>query len=134
MKLLILPAFAILLIANAQAQAAVEKEKACTVNDMNGRWVSYQGAVLGNPHTGICKFKVANGLAQGECDFSVGFKGPFTGEIVVNPDCSADFAMDFNPASVVSDFQVQLHKDKKSFVGRWSNNFGVIGVTNAVKR
>jgi hypothetical protein len=113
---------------------AFASDKPCSINDLNGRWVSYQGAVLGNPHTGICKFKVANGLAQGECDFSVGFKGPFSGEVVVSPDCSATIAMDFNPTPVVSDFQVQLHKDKQSFVGRWSNNFGVIGVTNAVKR
>jgi hypothetical protein len=129
MKLSLLPALAVALAANAYAA-----DKPCALNDMNGHWVSYQGAILGNPHTGICKFKVANGLAQGECDFSVGFKGPFTGEVVVNPDCSADFAMDFAPVPVVSDFQVQLHKDKKSFVGHWENNHGVIGVTNAVKQ
>lgn len=129
MKISVLPLLVAAFTANAFAA-----DKPCTMHDLNGRWVSYQGAVLGNPHTGICKFKVANGLAQGECDFSVGFKGPFTGEVMVNPDCSADFAMDFNPAPVVSTFQVQLHKDKKSFVGRWENNFGVIGVTNAVKQ
>lgn len=119
----------------ALSSVAFAADKLCHSNDMNGRWVSYQGAVLGNPHTGICKFKVANGLAQGSCDFSVGFKGQFQGEVIVNTDCSANFVMDFNPgAPVVSDFQVQLHKDKQSFVGRWSNNFGVIGVTNAVKQ
>lgn len=132
MKLLILPALTILLSANTHA--TVEKEKGCTLNDMNGRWTSYQGAVLVNPHTGICTFKVANGLAQGDCDFSNGFKGPFQGEVVVNQDCSVNFDMDFAPVPVISKFQVQLHKDKKSFVGRWNNNFGVIGVTNAVKR
>ncbi len=113
---------------------ALASDKPCSMNDLNGRWVSYQGAVLVNPHTGICKFKVANGQAQGVCDFSTGFLGPFSGEVVVNRDCSATIAMDFNPIPVVSDFQVQLHKDKQSFVGRWSNNFGVIGVTNAVKQ
>ena len=117
------------------SSAATASDKSCNINDMNGHWVSYQGAVTQDrQHTGVCKFKVANGLAQGVCDFSTGFQGPFTGEVVVKPDCSADFAMDFKPAPVVSDFQVQLHRDKKSFVGRWSNNFGVIGVTNAVKR
>lgn len=130
MKQLTFVAFIFLLISNA----AIASDKSCHMNDMNGKWVSYQGAVLGNPHTGICKFKVANGLAQGECDFSVGFKGPFTGEVIVNPDCSAEFVMDFKPTPVVSGFQVQLHKDKKSFVGRWENNHGVIGVTNAVKQ
>lgn len=129
MKIIPLAVLSLLLAANAYAD-----KKHCKNNDMDGGWVSYQGAVLGNPHTGVCKFKVTNGLAQGNCEFSLGFKGPFTGEVVVNPDCSAVFAMDFNPmAPFVSDFQIQLHKDKKSFVGRWENNFGVIGVTNAVK-
>ncbi len=106
----------------------------CNINDLNGKWVAYQGAVLVNPHTGICKFNVANGLAQGACDFSNGFSGPFQGEVAISKDCSAKFDMNFASVPVISSFQVQLHKDKKSFVGRWSNNFGVIGVTNAVKR
>lgn len=72
MKLLILPALALLLATNAYAA-----DKFCTINDMNGNWRSYQGAVLVNPHTGVCDFKVANGLAQGTCDFSNGFQGPF---------------------------------------------------------
>jgi hypothetical protein len=131
MKLLILPALALLLTANAYAYAA---DKFCTINDMNGNWRSYQGAVLVNPHTGVCDFKVANGFAQGTCDFSNGFQGPFQGEVIVNKDCSVDFDMDFAPVPVISKFQIQLHKDKKSFVGRWVNNFGVMGVTNAVKR
>jgi hypothetical protein len=130
MKTIILAVLPLLLSTNVFAN-----NNQCKVNDMNGSWVSYQGAVLGNPHTGVCKFTVANGLAQGTCDFSLGFKGPFTGEVVVSRDCSAKFSMDFSPAApFVSDFQVQLHKDKQSFVGRWENNFGVIGVTNAVKR
>jgi hypothetical protein len=129
MKISILPLVVVAFTANAFAS-----DKPCSMNDLNGRWVSYQGAVLVNPHTGICKFKVANGLAQGVCDFSTGFQGPITGEVVVNRDCSATITMDFNPVPVVSNFQVQLYKDKQSFVGRWSNNFGVIGVTNAVKQ
>jgi hypothetical protein len=135
MKLSILPALAILLIANAQAQAAVEKEKVCSINDMNGRWTSYQGAVTpDHQHTGVCTFTVANGQAQGNCTFSTGFQGPFQGEVVVNKDCSANFTTDFNPIPVVANFQVQLHKDKESFVGRFINSAGVVGVTNAVKR
>lgn len=129
MKFFILSALALLF-----STTAYSEDKPCGINDMNGRWVSYQGAVLVNPHTGICKFKVVDGLAQGDCGFSGGFKGPFQGKVVVNPDCSVDFDMDFAPAPVVSIFQIQLHKDKKSFVGRWSNNYGVIGITNAVKR
>ncbi len=113
---------------------AFANSKMCSINDMNGLWIAYQGAVLTNPHTGVCKFNVANGLAQGTCNFSNGFTGPFQGPVIVNKDCSAEVQMDFAPAPVVSDFQVQLHKDRNSFVGRWSNNFGVIGVTNAVKR
>lgn len=131
MKLYIQCLLALLAFAGAQANA---DSKACHINDLNGHWTAYQGAVLVNPHTGVCNFTIANGLAQGNCDFSNGFQGPFKGEVVVNKDCSANFEMDFDPVPVVSSFQVQLHKDKKSFVGRWSNNFGVIGVTNAVKR
>jgi hypothetical protein len=132
MKLLIITTLSILF--STSVQATEEKEKDCNINAMNGRWTSYQGAVLGNPHTGICDFKVANGLAQGTCDFSTGFQGPFTGEVVVNKDCSATLDMDFAPVPVISMFQIQLHKDKQSFVGRWKNNHDVIGVTNAVKR
>ncbi len=121
-------AILILLFSNA-----VNADQKCNMNELNGNWIAYQGAVLVNPHTGVCKFNVANGLAQGTCDFSNGFVGPFQGEVIVNKDCSAKFDMNFAPVPVISNFQVQLHKDKKSFVGRWSNNFGVIGVTNAVK-
>lgn len=123
----------ILLTALASSNSYAQP-KFCNINDMNGHWTAYQGAVLVNPHTGICNFKIINGLAQGNCDFSTGFKGPFQGEVVVNKDCSATFQMDFAPVPVISNFQVQLHKDKNSFVGRWSNNFDVLGVTNAVKR
>lgn len=131
MKLLIFPVLALLLTTNAYASEG----KGCSINDMNGRWTSYQGAVTADrQHTGICKFTVANGQAQGTCDFSNGFQGPFQGEVVVNKDCSANFAMDFTPVPVVANFQVQLHKDKQSYVGRFANNHGVEGVTNAVKR
>jgi hypothetical protein len=130
MKYLTLVAIALSVVSTV----TIAQDKPCTINDMNGVWTSYQGAVAVNPHTGICTFKVANGLAQGSCDFSNGFQGPFQGEVVVNRDCSVNFDMDFAPVPVVSTFQIQLHKDKKSFVGRWSNNFGVIGITNAVKR
>ncbi|MBK8816122.1 MAG: hypothetical protein IPN42_11790 [Methylococcaceae bacterium] len=129
MKIILLPVIALIMTSAVQAA-----DKPCSMNDFNGRWTAYQGAVTVNPHTGICHFSVANGLAQGNCDFSNGFAGPFKGEVVVNRNCSVDFEMDFTPVPVVSTFQVQMHKDKKSFVGRWKNNFDVIGVTNAVKR
>ena len=106
----------------------------CNINTMNGQWASYQAAVLTNPHTGVCKFKVVTGFAEGTCDFSNGFSGPFQGVVTVNNDCSANLSMDFAPVPVISDFQIQLHKNKFAFVGQWSNNHGVIGITNAVKR
>jgi hypothetical protein len=129
-KLLFLQILALLFTANAYADSG----KGCGSNDMNGVWTSYQGAVVVNPHTGVCDFTVANGQAQGNCVFSTGFKGDFQGDVVVNKDCSATFDMDFSPvAPVVANFQIHLHKDKNSFVGRFQNNFGVMGVTNAVK-
>ena len=103
--------------------------------------MSYQNEVLKNPHTGICKFSVEHGNVEGRCDFSL--KDPqgnrltglqFTGEIGVKEDCSAELTMDFAPRPFKSTFQLQLHRNKKSFVGRWENNFGALGTTSGVKQ
>jgi hypothetical protein len=101
---------------------------------MNGEWVSYQNAVVVNPHTGVCKFVVQQGTATGTCDFSTGFTGPFVGSVTVAKDCSAEVTMDFAPAPVVSNFHLQLHRDGESFAGRWDNNFNVLGTTQGIKR
>jgi hypothetical protein len=83
---------------------------------------------------------VENGKVNGSCDFSLkddqgqlltGLQ--FTGEATVKEDCSAEVLMDFLPRPFKSTFQLQLHRNKKSFVGRWENNFGALGTTNGVK-
>lgn len=124
-----------------QAQAFFEEEGRCQKRDLRGNWVSYQNEVLKNPHTGVCKFSVENGKVGGSCDFSLkddqgnpltGLQ--FTGEAAVKEDCSAELTMDFAPRPFKSTFQLQLHRNKKSFVGRWENTFGALGTTNGVKQ
>lgn len=80
-------------------------------------------------------------MIVGTCDFSLKddqghpLTGlPFTGETTVNEDCSAAVVMDFASRPVKSTFQLQLHRNKKSFVGRWENNLGALGTTNGVKQ
>ncbi len=141
-KLLI--ASAILAIAG-QATAGDDRYhgRGCRASDMNGEWVSYQNEVKANPHTGKCTFTVDRGLASGACDFSLTDPAgnpltdlQFDGTATVNPDCSVDLTMDFQPYGrpFVSTFQLQLAKGKDTYAGRWENTFGAIGTTNGVKR
>jgi len=118
-----------------QAQAGERDHPACAAKALEGDWVSYQGtAQAGAPHTGVCRIHVEDGVATGDCDFSLGFTGPFQGAATVNDDCSAEVTMDFAPAAFVSKFQLQLARNKQSFVGRWENDFGANGIANGVKR
>ncbi len=118
-----------------QAHAGEPAQSACTAKALDGDWVSYQGtAQAGSPHTGVCRIHVEDGTTTGDCDFSLGFTGPFHGNAAVNGDCSAEVTMDFAPARFVSTFQLQLARNKQSFVGRWENNLGANGVANGVKR
>lgn len=133
----VLIASAILGIAS-QAYAGADRSpgRGCRTSDMNGEWVSYQNEVKANPHTGKCTFTVNRGAVDGTCDFTLpdatGLE--FAGTATVNPDCSVELTMDFDPAPFVSTFQLQLAKDKETFAGRWENTFGAIGTTNGVKR
>lgn len=142
MKRILLSTAVISLIVCSQAQAFYEQEGACQRRDLKGQWISYQNEVLKNPHTGVCRFKIENGKVEGACDFSLtddqgkpltGLQ--FTGEAAVKEDCSAELTMDFRPFGrpFVSTFQLQFHRNKKSFVGRWENTFGAIGTANGVK-
>lgn len=126
-----------------QAHAFFEEEGRCQKRDLKGQWVSYQNEVLKNPHTGQCQFSVEQGKVEGTCDFSLqddqgqpltGLK--FTGETTVKENCSAELTMDFTPFGrpFVSTFHLQLHRNKKSFVGRWENTFGALGTANGVKQ
>ncbi len=141
MKRVLLSTAIVSLILCSQAQAFFEDEGRCQKRDLQGSWVSYQNEVLKNPHTGICKFAVESGKVQGTCDFSL--KDPqgnpltglqFTGEASMKEDCSAELTMDFAPRPFKSTFQLHLHRNKKSFVGRWENNFEALGTTNGVKQ
>lgn len=141
MKRVLLASAVVSLILCSQTQAFFEEEGRCQKRDLRGHWVSYQNEVLKNPHTGVCKFSVDNGKVLGTCDFSLkddqgnSLTGlPFSGEATVKEDCSAEVIMDFAPRPFQSTFQLQLHRNKKSFVGRWENNFGALGTTNGVKQ
>jgi hypothetical protein len=136
MKQILLASAIVFCSAQALAGGSAQAPKGCNTANLNGNWVSYQGAVTVNPHTGICHLTVQDGATSGACSFS--FPGAenlqFTGVAEVHEDCSADLTMDFAPdRPFQSTFQIQLAVDKQSFVGSWSNNFGVLGVANAVR-
>jgi hypothetical protein len=141
MKHTLLSTIAVSVIVCSQAHAFFEEDGRCQKRDLRGHWVSYQNEVLKNPHTGLCTFSVDNGTVEGSCDFSLKDEQgnpltglPFTGEATVKEDCSAQLTMDFAPRPFKSTFQLQLHRNKKSFVGRWENTFGAVGTANGVKQ
>ncbi|MBS0166429.1 MAG: hypothetical protein JSR29_10145 [Nitrospira sp.] len=143
MKRMIFPTTVVSLILCSQVHAFFEEEGRCQKRDLRGNWVSYQNEVLKNPHTGVCKFSVESGKVEGICDFSLKDEQghpltglQFTGEATVKEDCSARLTMDFTPFGrpFVSAFDLQLHRNKKSFVGRWENTFGALGTANGVKQ
>lgn len=80
----------LLLAASPIGLNAYADSKFCSTKDMNGSWVSYQGAIDAT-HAGVgaCNLNFANGLTQGAYDFANGFTGEFKGEVVINKDCSA---------------------------------------------
>ncbi len=113
----------------------------CMQSDMNGNYVMYQNSVaLANLHVGRCEVNVRNGVAEGSCDFTTtangeikqGFNGAVSGTASINVNCSASMTLDFNPApgvTVISTFNMQFSPDKQSFVGLWTNNFGLLGTS-----
>ncbi|MDN5940486.1 MAG: hypothetical protein L0H94_01270 [Nitrospira sp.] len=139
MKRLLLSTAVVSLILCSQAQAFFEEEGRCQKRHLNGQWVSYQGEFLKNPHTGICKFDIDKGKVEGKCDFF--FPGnpvtdlQFVGEATIKDDCSVELTTDFTPFGrpFVSTYHLQLHRNKKSWVGRWESDSGAGGVTNGVK-
>jgi hypothetical protein len=125
------------LAVSAQAQAA----PGCTAANLNGSYVLYQNSVaLANLHTGRCEITVLNGVIGGSCAFTTaqngaivpGFAGPVSGTATMNTDCSAIALLDFSPApnvTVHSSFDLQFTPDKQSFIGQWTNNFGLLGTS-----
>jgi len=132
----ILLAVASLLIAT-QIQAA----PGCTAANLNGSYVMYQNSVAAaNLHIGSCKVTVLNGALSGTCAFTAtsggvitpGFSGAVSGTASINTNCSAAMQINFSPAAGVtvnSFFDLQFTPDKQSFVGQWTNSFGLLGTT-----
>ena len=113
----------------------------CTQADLNGEYVMYQNSVaLANLHTGKCMIKIQAGQATGTCAFNVtangavapGFSGAVSGSAIINSNCSVNMELDFSPAAntvVKSYFDLQFSPDTQSFVGQWTNNFGLLGTS-----
>ena len=124
-----------------------EKKHPCRSKDLNGDYVLYQAAV-NKPelnHTGRCEVNISEGVLSGSCAFdpnvsgNPNFNGPVYGTATMNSNCSADMEIRFHPNpnvpdfTIVSEFDVQFAPDKQSLVGKFSNNFGVYGVTNGTR-
>lgn len=134
---------AALLMAATQIQAS----PFCLPRHLNGHYVMYQNSVASaNLHTGRCEVSIDDGIATGNCAFTLpgaggpavpGFAGSVTGTASLARDCSAQMKLDFSPApnvTVSSDFDLQFAPDRQSFIGQWSNNFGLIGTSAGVRK
>ena len=144
---LILAAMALM---SAQAYAdddRPQKKHKCRSKDLNGDYVMYQAAV-NKPelnHTGRCEVNITEGVLSGTCAFdpnvsgNPNFNGDVYGTATINSNCSADMEIRFHPNpsapdfTIVSEFDVQFTPDRQSLVGKFSNNFGVYGVTNGTR-
>jgi hypothetical protein len=131
----------LLLAATLGLSSQVQAAPGCTAANLNGSYVLYQNSVaLANLHTGRCEITVLNGVIGGSCAFTTtqsgvitpGFAGPVSGTATMNTDCSAVAQLDFSPApnvTVQSFFDLQFTPDKQSFIGQWTNNFGLLGTS-----
>ena len=123
------------------------KSHRCRSQDLNGDYVMYQAAV-NKPelnHTGRCEVNVTNGTLTGTCAFdpnvsgNPNFQGLVYGTAVMNQNCSADMEIRFHPNpnapdfTVISNFDVQFAPDKQGFIGKFSNQFGVYGLSNGTR-
>ncbi|WP_045227096.1 hypothetical protein [Methyloterricola oryzae] len=130
-----------LLMAATQIQAG----PVCLPRHLDGHYVMYQNSVApANPHIGKCEIEIERGVASGTCAFTsqgptAGFSGPVSGTASIARNCSAELQIDFapnpaNPALVVhSFFDLQFAPDRNSFVGQWTNSFGLVGTTGGVR-
>lgn len=126
-------------------QSHQHRKHQCRSQDLNGDYVMYQAAV-NKPelnHTGRCEVNITDGVLAGTCAFdpnvsgNPNFKGDVYGTATMNSNCSAELVISFDPKPNVvhidSYFDVQFSPDKQGFVGKFSNNFGVYGITNATR-
>jgi hypothetical protein len=122
-----------------------EKMHQCKKSDLNGNYVMFQAAV-NKPemnHNGRCEVNISNGVLSGVCNFgrnaagNPGFNGVVYGDATINKNCSVEVNISFDPVPNVvhidSVFELQFSPDKQSFVGRFSNNFGVEGISNGTR-
>ncbi|MCX7085790.1 MAG: hypothetical protein NTY69_09675 [Methylococcales bacterium] len=116
----------------------------CTQANLVGNYVMYQAAINHHNHMGRCVINIATGGAlTGTCEFGnnsnnePGFNGPVYGTATMNTNCSATATISFDPVpSVVhidSYFDLQFSPNKESFVGNFTNTFGVEGITNGTR-
>ncbi|WAR43450.1 hypothetical protein [Methylomonas rapida] len=144
--------FATLALLSAQAyaddrQGHQQKKHPCRGQDLDGDYVMYQAAV-NKPelnHTGRCEVNVTNGVLAGVCAFdpnvsgNPNFQGEVYGTASINSNCSVDMEIRFHPNpnapdfAVISSFDLQLTPDKQGFVGKFSNQFGVYGLSNGAR-
>ncbi|MEQ1620260.1 MAG: hypothetical protein ABL919_02560 [Methylococcales bacterium] len=131
-----------LLIASALL-LSTQVEAACTQANLNGNYVMFQAAINHHNHNGRCTININAGALTGNCVFGhdangvAGFSGPVYGTATMNTNCSAVAAISFDPVPGVvhidSTFDLQFTPDKQSFVGGFSNTFGVEGITNGTR-
>lgn len=115
----------------------------CTQANLNGSYVMYQAAINHHNHKGRCEVTINSGAVSGSCAFGTnaagepGFSGPVYGTATMNTNCSADVTISFDPVQGVvhidSYFDLQFSPNKESFVGDFSNTFGVEGITNGTR-
>ncbi len=140
MKKMLFVASALLL--STQVHAA---STPCTKANLNGNYVMYQAAINHHNHNGRCTITIGSGGASltGNCVFghdaagAAGYSGPVYGTAVMNTNCSATATISFDPVPGVvhidSFFDMQFSPNKESFVGGFSNTFGVEGITNGTR-
>lgn len=139
MKKILFVASSLLLAGQVQAGPITP----CTQANLNGSYVMFQAAINHHNHNGRCEININNGVVSGNCAFghdannNPGFNGPVYGTATMNTNCSADVTISFDPVPDVvhidSFFDLQFSPNKESFVGGFSNTFGVEGITNGTR-
>jgi hypothetical protein len=110
---------------------ASQAHAGCKSSDFSGTWIMYQ-ANLNEQHSGRCEVKASQGMAEGSCAMSNGLKFAVHGPVAVDKSCAVSLTLDFTGGS--SHFDLQLARNKQSFVGQWDNTFGTHGISSGVRR
>ncbi|QJD29821.1 hypothetical protein [Methylococcus geothermalis] len=121
----------LLLATRPAALFSAQLQAGCKTPDLNGTWIMYQSN-LAEQHTGRCEVSIVRGSATGHCVMGHHIEFDVTGTGSVDRNGAASLQLDFSGGS--STFDLQLARNKLSFVGQWSNTFGTGGISNGVKR